>query len=600
MDFLQNTFGGIGMFRISRVLLSCGLAAALLLNLAPARAAEALPPPKTMDPGSPEVLAVVTIPSFNALCEHAEAVAIVFNPEFKPGMLKAQLAQTIPEPVLANLDGGKPITAFLLPPSPPGDKPGLMAEVVVYVPAKAEADIAPLAMMAQMQLGFQDGTAILSLTPAGVEKGKSLLPVYLKLAAAKPACDARVFVNADETVKQFGPLLQMLADAGLESFKKNIADAGPGAAGAPIPPEMILSIVSLYFKGGMGLLNQSDAMQLDVSLNGDKIGTEFIYQAKTGSTLAGLFAAPPAHSGKTASALLPNAAIRAHFRMNPQSGKAFVAALKAEITANPDLKDLLKNDAAEIALNAMDLLGSEASMSLVAGKEGVMEVVQAVEVTNEAGYLAMLEGICKLFGAEGALGKWYAQMGMKMNMTLTKNARQHNGAQVHVSKTEIDADNPAQKQMLAKMPMSMEMAFCKGVMVASQNSATLDSQLDKIQAGATVAEAALPLQAVKTHGAGQTLYIDADLIAYMKIVAGMDPNLAKLRPILENMKPCAPLTFSGHCGGGRAVFKQSLPLASLVQLGNAMKELGAQMAPPPKAVDENGVEEEEEPGEKMF
>ena len=564
------------MFGIRRMLLSCGVATTLLLSLTPAFAADTVPPAKPMDPGSPDVLAVVTIPNFNSLCDHAEALGKAFNPAaVQPGMIKGLLSQKFTEPVLASIDGSKPITALILPPAP-GAVDGGMVDMVFFIPAKTGDALAPMVKEAKGEMAFQDGVIITSQTAAGVERGKTLLANYKKLEADNIASDARIFVNAALVNKMFGPILQMLAAGGLEKIKKETAQAA-----GPFPPEMIQKLAVLYIKSALGLLNQSTAIQLDLSFDGDRIKSDTLFQAKPGSTLAGLFSAPEAYEGKTGIILAPEAAMRGFYRMNPQAISAFGEALAAEIGADPELKDLKESEVLEVFKKSSALMGTEGSMSIGANKDGGMEIVQALEVPDEAKYFAMLDEMHDLFGAEGEIGKFYAKLGMKMEMTLTKNVRQHGGVQVHASKTTIESKLPQQQALLNKIPTAMEISGLKGVMITSSNPTTLDSLIDKTTAGLTVAEAALPLEAIKTFGLGQSAYFDLDFIAYMKMVSGMDPNLAMLKPVLDKLKPGAPMTFSGNYGDGRFLLKQNIPLAPLIEFTTSMQQMIQQMQPPP-------------------
>ena len=563
-----------------RILASCVLGLSFLSFSPTLSAAEGPAMPKVVDPGSPEVMAILEIPNLNTLCDHAEALGKTFDADHvKPGMLKAMLSQKFSEPLIASIDSSKPIVAMLLMAHPESVPEGKKDPVIVtvFVPASTDAPFAEFAKNAKGQIAYQDGIVMLAETAGGIDQAKGQLALYKKIQGDPLSTDARLMVNAAGANQLFGPILQMLAFAGLEKMK-----AAPPAAGpAPIPPAMLHKVLMLYLKGALGLFNQSQALQLDVSMNADAFKTDFLVQAKPGTTLGNLLAAPAPYAGKTASAVVQGAPMSGYYRMNPAAFAGFSDAMINELNADPELKEFASAEAIAIIKDYSQLMTGEAAFSLSEGKEGSLAITQQIGISDEAKYYSSIQNVAALFKPEAFLGKLYASMGMSFDMTVAKNVRQHAGIEVSSLKTTIQAQLPEKQQdMLKKMPLNYELAFNKGILSMSSSAEGLDALLDKSIAGTVVAEGALPLQSIKEFGPGLSGYFDMDLTGYLKIAAGLDPNPGNPLKIMAPMlKPSTPLTYAMNMADGKMLIKHTFPVGPILQIIQITKQL---QPPPPQ------------------
>jgi hypothetical protein len=551
--------------------LSCVVLCVLLAGVA--RGVEV---PEPLNLGSKDVSAYAVVPNLDTLLNNLDVLSATFNPDHKPGTLKAMIGPMLGDPNLGNLDAGKPIALFLLKgpalKAPPQEPP----PIVVFIPAKAAAPFDAALQKMQFQTEFKDGLLIAVTNPLLMEKAVGLKPLYDKLKDAGLKNDARVFLGFTEILETYGDLMQKGADAFVQQM-----GAMPFPGAEPGKPSPMAAILKLELKGGIAFLNQTHALQADLQFKPDAILADTIYVAKAGSATADALVAPAEAQSKLSGLLPAESFLAGSMRINPQAYAAFMKKLVDALTKDADFKDMIDPKVAALMNDAGALFAGDGVFAMSADKEGLPLTSYAMSITDEKKYFEIMDAMMGLFAPDAAIGKLYASMGLNMKMELKKNVREHAGTKIHKMIPNLDTSKmpPDQAAQMKQMVHDIEFAIVKGIYVGTSSAEALDKMIDQVAAGLQSVPA--PLKAAKTFGAGKFAYVDYDFVGLIKSTMAAQPN-NPIGMIFKQLKPDEPMQGAMVYDKGRLQTQLRIPLGPFQQMAKIFGQAaGPGIKPPP-------------------
>jgi len=324
-------------------------------------------------------------------------------------------------------------------------------------------------------------------------------------------------------------------------------------------------------KGFLSLLGQLSDMQWDMDLQGEGLLSDTVFSAKAGTALDDLARMPPAGSNRAAALLSGSGFMTAAYQMDAPRLASFVNALFKEIADDPAAAELLTTDVVDLIQQAATVYGGHGAYRMAAGPGGRLSVEGAIEVTDEAKTMAMIEKSLLLFAPGGA---WTALLeDAKISMALQKSARRHAGVAVHRLKVKSTAKalTPSEKAAQAPFLRDTEFAITHGYYVSAQDAAALDALIDR--AAASAPGAGLTLRAAQAFGEGRHAYMDYDLIGLMKAASSMTPAVkGQPNPFAALPDSAEPMLAAMTLADGRIRWQARLPLKSFALMSETAKK----------------------------
>jgi hypothetical protein len=511
-----------------------------------------------------DALGYVVIPDLEALLAHAEATGNAVAPTaMPPGAPGSSLAQ------LPGLEGllAKPILLVLLK----GQGPMAPPRPVLFLPVKDAKTYETTITNLGWKSRRAPGLLIAASTPDGLAASAKLEPEYKRLAGAVIGHDLRIFLEIGRLMDDYGPMMQMGMDAAMapkaspDPAKKDALS--PGAA----------KMLKVEAKAFVALLGQLDNVQWDLDLQGEGLLSDTVFAAKPGTALDALAHMPPAGTNRATALLSGSGFMTAAYQLDAPRLSSFLDAVLKESAADPAGAELLTADVLGLVEQAATTYGGQAAYRM-AGSGGHLSVEAAVEVTDEAKAMAMVEKGLLLFAPGGA---WASLLeDTKMTMALQKNARRHAGVAVHRLKVKAGAKPLTAEQKAAQAPFlrDTEFAVTHGYYLSAQDAAGLDALIDR--AAAAAPGQGLTLRSAEAFGEGRHGYVDYDLVGLMKAVSAMTPAVkGQPNPFAALPDSAEPMLAAMTLADGRIRWQAKLPLRSFALMSETAKKATPSPAP---------------------
>ena len=529
--------------------------------------------PQPIDVGK-DVSVFLAIPDLSKAIDNIEAIGGQFNPNVHKGQTKMILGMTLGDPGLNNLDTSKPVVAmvFKTPPANAGGPPPF----AIYVPAKAAAPYDQFAQGAQLLSSYKNGVLIVAKTQDALTTAEEQLPAYQKIADAKIAADARIYVSVSSLLATYDQQIK----AGVAMMQQAVA-AGPPGAPAGMNAQAIGKVLNIELKALLEILNEVDSQQLDLTLKADSITVDSLLTAQKGSALADLFSAPDPGASKTLRVLPAGGSLVGAMRMNQKGYGASSKKILETLSKDPDFSSLVTPDLQSLFTSIGELVNGDLAFAFSSDATTPFKLQEAVSITDEKKYLDTMTKISALMSPDGPIGKFYADMGMKLNATFEKSYRKHGNTDVHRYKNDVDLGNlpPAQAAQMKAFMKDMDIAIVNNMVLLANDPADVDSMIDKALAG-DAAKPDVSLESITVFGGGKSAYFDIDIIGFIKaIVTSMPGNPAA--PMFAQLKASAPIVVAGSMDSGRLFLQTKIPLAPFVELVTLIQGAGAGRAQPP-------------------
>ncbi len=543
------------------------------------------PAPPSAPATEADLLGYLLLPNPEAAIRDAETLAASFQPgQVQPGMIKGQLGAMLGDPELKNLDLSKPVLVALYRPGAGADPSmgmmGMIPRAAAVISAKDPAALAAVLATRGMEGKAGNGVLAVGFPPDGASAAVAASAAYgafaagaAKAGAGMPNGDLRLHLKIDRLLAAYGQPLEEAVDglAGLlEGAMPPKGEKNPfGLSG-----EGLASLVMLEFKGILSSLRQTTSLQVDLDLRGTAIASEVRIEAKAGTALADLLSMPA--PGPNRALALPAGAggfLVMGSQLDAKKIAAFVGRMLDELAKDPSAAEVLTPELKAELTSGMDWFGGDTAvvMKPAAGKPMGMDA--AMTVKDEAEALAKVEKWMKLFSPEGALGKFYTDLGVPMDVKIEKGVRTHAGAAVHRYKMNVDLKDAPPEQAEAMKAMMMgefEFAFAGGFYLASADPASLDAMIDR--AKAPPAGKGLELKSAAAFGPGRHVYADYDVLGLLKSMSGL-PGMEEVGKAFAGIPDGDPMLFAVTLTDGAMRFETLVSLEPFIAMAKK------QMAP---------------------
>ncbi len=512
------------------------------------------------------VHAWVVVPNLDSLLDHASAVSNAFEPgSAPPGRLRAQLGMVLEESALDSLATDKPIVVMVLaadPKAPVGPPP-----VACILPAKNPK---ALESTVQREMGLvsslvedllvvaADGGTLARATPlaAGYEE---------TLAKIAWTHDLHARMNLAGLNQTYGPMIQGGVSTILALAEQGLA-AGQQAG---MDRNAIAKILRLELKMLTGMLNQSKSLGLGLAMDANAIHIDYDYAAQEGSAMAQFLSTPPETPSKVAALVEPGAMCGMYYRIDPRACAAAADRVLVEAADDPDIAPFVE-ECRVLAKEWLEVVGGECAMSMGSSPEKMFEMRGAYTVTDPERILAVMANWTKAFGPEGSIGRVYTELGIPMKVGFEKNVRGHDGVAVHRMNMGIDTSALPleQQEIYRQMPMAYELAVVDNVALLAANAGQMNPLIAKAKQGETGSK--LPLRAATVFGSDMDLYMDCDLVGFMRIgLATLPPGVG--REVFDNLGPPSPMIWAATIEKGTTHGRVEVPLGPFAKLSEGFR-----------------------------
>jgi hypothetical protein len=511
---------------------------------------------------APRRLGYVAIPDLRGTLARVEAAAALLAPgSLPPGALAFGLGAQLGDPGLAALGKG-PVVAVLTAGATPAALPGVTLFVPVADPAPYEKALGSKAWRVKRGQGFVVASAA---APAPDEE-------YMRIVSEAGTADLRVWLGAVDVLEAYGPTIRAATDA----FAAGLAARPPeGKSPAGASSASVGRILQLEVKALLLLLEQTESLVSDVTLQPDAVLSESVVTTRPGSTLAKLAAQPPAGPHAAAALLSPGSFMAATYQVDMPRVSGLMADLLRQAGADPQMSALAAPELLSLLEHSGRAFTGAAAVGMGAGKGGaplVSEMVAAVR--DEAAAMAVMEKTVALVAPGSAWSGLYAELGMGLSLSLQKNVRRHAGVPVHRVKMTLDAKGlPAEQQkQFAIFVRDTEFAVTRGYLFSAQEAGALDALLDR--AAAAPPTRTPTLRAERAFGAGAQIYVDYDVLGLLRAFS------AALPPVPGTPNPFAglpamegePLMYAIRLADDRIRMVSKAPLRPFVALVESVQK----------------------------
>ena len=543
----------------------------------PAEPAEEAPGAPSAPATEADLIGYLLLPDPDAAIRDAEALAASFQPaQVRPGMLKAQLGAMLGDPELKNLDLSKPILVALYRPGAGADPSmgmlGMIPRAAAVVSAKDPAALIEALAAQGMEGKAGNGVLAVGFPPDGASAAGAASAAYgafaagaAKAGAGMPNGDLRLHLKIDRVLAAYGQPLEEAVDGLAGLLEGAVPPGGKNPFG--LSGEGLASLVMLEFKGILSTLRQTATLQIDLDLRGTAVASEVRIEAKGGTALADLLSMPA--PGPNRALALP-AGAGGFLLMGSQleAGRiaAFIGKVLDELAKDPAAAEILTPELKAELIAGMDWFGGDTAVVLrpAAGKPMGMDA--AMTVKDEAAALAKVEQWMKLFSPEGAFGKFYADLGVPMDVKIEKGVRTHAGAAVHRYRMNVDLKDapPEQAEAMKAMMMSeFEFAFAGGFYLVSADPASLNALIDR--AKAPPAGKGLELKSAQAFGPGKHVYADYDVLGLLKSMSGM-PGMEMMAEAFAELPAGDPMLFAATLSEGALRYEMLISLEPFIAM----------------------------------
>jgi hypothetical protein len=516
-------------------------------------------------PAEPALLGYAVIPSLTDLLAHAEAAANLFMP-MPEGQLASQAGAMLGDVGFANLDTTRPIVVMVLASTEAGAPP----EVSAWIPAKDPAKYVATAGIYK-QAGVVSGTlAIIAKTPEQATRAQGLAASYDELAKARPKADLRLRIGAERIISTYGAAI----DAGIDTMATRMA-AAPRPAGGMDPTAML----TLELRGLRAFARDVRDWQADVTI-GETIVSDATVVAAPDSALAKALVAPTGTGAAAAALLGPgDGVLTITGAYDSHALLGYCAKLARDLGAEPGGVPV---DAQVLALldDAAATFTGEMAVRMTADAQNHLAAVGAYGIASPEAMHRLMTGMAAIAGPDGALGKFYAGLGIPMTIRYETAVRHDGDVAIDRMSVEVDASKlpPDQARAMAAMMQPWEFAPTARWALMAQDPSALDALVARSReaapagAGVTAAEHAF--------GAGRDIYIDYDLVGVMRATMGSaaaGPAADLMKPMLDALAalpPEPPILAASTADHGAVRGELRVPLKTMADFSKAMQKAG--------------------------
>jgi hypothetical protein len=321
----------------------------------------------------------------DALERAAEVAKRLDEPDAQPmtaAQLKAQLGAMLGDPQLAFLDASKPIVVAVLKTANPGAVP----PAVALIPAKEGNPYGERLSAMGMQSRFADGILAVAQTPEALGETAKARAVYDRIAGAKLPMPARVFLDVDALVSIYGGTLK----AGLGQLTGLLGGLS-GPAGGNDSAFGMARLIKMEALAFLSILEQSDALQLDLDWGRKGFDVDLVVAGKPGSELAGFCTRSAAVRAQEKS-LLPagGSTVIGTFAFDPKALDALSAKVLKNLSTDPEAAKLLSPETIALFTSTAEYWNGSGALSMKISP-GDFSFGYELQVTSGEKFLGMLE-----------------------------------------------------------------------------------------------------------------------------------------------------------------------------------------------------------------
>jgi hypothetical protein len=523
--------------------------------------------PKPIDLGTSDISICVAVPNLQTLIDNSEVFVKPFLGEaYQPGMIKSTIGGALLDPELTGLQLDR-AAAFALFKDPPVDKPTTEPRWAIFLPAKSADAFAAVLKKVGWLTAFDNNLLIVAKSEASLKKAQELKAFYTKIVDAKIKSDGRVYLNVNALLETYTPLLK-------SQFEMIAPMMGVGAAmGKPdADPVAIQKMLKLEAKVAKSLISQIDVIQHDITLKPDALQIETVYAAKEATPLFDLLSSPPAGKNRTLGLFSKAGMMTAVARVDPLKASAAIERYVDTLAKDPAFTELLDDQVKAFIKQVASMSAGEFATTSSIQTETGIDQEAVCTAANEKAWMDVLEKMIDQVKPDGTLGKFYANMGMKINVSIEKNVREHAKVPINRRKMEFDTAKmtPDQAASIKAMAKDMDFAFAQGMFLSANRPEALDAMIDKVMDPAPKKD--IELKSFQTFGSDKQIYVDADWSGMLKGIISLQPNNPAVL-LLGRMKSTEPVALAGSFDQGRLFLQSNIPMAPFTDLAGAIRPL---------------------------
>jgi hypothetical protein len=543
---------------------TCILVSALWLGMAGNASAADTP---LAEFANEDVLGMVVIPDLKTTLGRIDAAVVTVAGEGNPSVAEL-IGGNLGDPALDQMRTGAPLVVMAMKPARAGGPPSW----IQFVPVNEGSTYAQTIAAIGAQAEEVDKVLIVAQSPEGLALGRNAMADYKALAGAAVDGDMRVRISFPRVIANWGPTMRM----GMDGFANLAALSAQGGMDAKTMVAMLAGEMHIL----MLLIEQSDQLQLDMAISGERLICRQIVKARDGTSLSQVFSAPT--EAAAPAGLLSNSvgAMAMSARTNASGIRALIADILKELSNTPATQQLLTEAIAQQVTDVSSAFDGSCAMSMQFKDDGVA-IEGASGLSDPSKGQKLVELMETMYAADSPIQQMYQSMGV--TFALERSVREHAGVSVNRINATKDPSKapPQQAAALQLIPTNQEVAIAKNWCVFASQPEALNTLIDRATGAATAAPSTT--RAEKAHGSGRDFYLDYDILRILQI---------SLKQVFGDMPAPAnsdPMTISGSFDKGSLRSECRIPLKPFGEFKRAVEEnMGGQGG---RALPENGIDE---------
>jgi hypothetical protein len=538
--------------------------------------------------------------------------------------VRSQLGQLLGMPQPTGIDMSGSFAAFGFLPGGEGPNPsriGVLVPVTDYQQFLKNPNVAPpnaqgisligpagKQSLAAVQIGSYvllthqaNQQALLQMKNMVVGPETSALAKRLSAEELKRATSSPVwaYLNVQVAAKMFGPMLEQK----LQEVQKNM-EKQKLPPGAPMMEPQ--AVIGMYSRLIHTLMQETQFISLSLYPSPTVVRTAFVAAAVPDTGMAKVLSTSPGGPQPNLTGYLENGAV---VNLVATPGPTLLREVMtrcvnlAMTVMGGTLSQEQMANVQQMMKESIDNLGGAVAFSLLPAPGGKPPVTAKYVATirNKQTFNQVLDKAIQMLN-EGALGDFYKNMGLKMQMDLKRNASSYKGVPIdaaHVNAQAIDANSPQAQFIKAIYGAGIDarLAFVGNLLleaVAQNPDQVIQGMIDTAQSSgppqvASDVQAALQL----LPGARQATYFGTcNLLRLVPIVMTFIPAPTQLPP--AEVSPQSSVAFDGHVGDGRLLSEMAVPKQHVLDVVTFFMKIQQQKAQQQEA----GKQPSQPPGQK--